>query len=566
MITRNIRVCTYPLALAVASFSLAAQQDTQASRSSRALEEIVVTANKREQTINEVGLTIQSASGEALRNRGISDVGDLSKLVPGFVATQSTFATPVYTLRGIGLYDSTIGAAPAVAIYADEISRNFPMMSDALELDIERVEVLKGPQGTLFGQSSTGGAINYILNKPTDYFDAGIDLSYERFEKTEMAGFVSGPVADTLNARLAVKTTQGGAWQKSISRPHDENGDTNKTMGRLSLDWKPTDRVQIQTTVTAARDKSDTQAPQYMGSFYNIYSADTLAAANLDPATQNPYGYVNNELYALLVTPGSPGYRPDHVANQAIAARRLNGVDGLNAFRPELAEGAAAILGSEARTRRNRDADWTPGFLRGARNHYRQGTIRADVELTEQTMLTIVSAYAKSKMDRTIDIDGTTAQSLDIRAYGSIEAFNQEIRLSGSTDRTNWIVGLNYDYLKTADHGDYTTFDYIGNDPLSWAVTGLGPLQDFNNHFETSLKTYAAFANVEFEVTDKLSVSGGIRYTENRQKATYCHNDPGGVNLGANDIFGTFSQLFGAPADFSVAPGECFALGPVHTK
>lgn len=282
MITRNIRVCTYPLALAVASFSLAAQQDTQASRSSRALEEIVVTANKREQTINEVGLTIQSASGEALRNRGISDVGDLSKLVPGFVATQSTFATPVYTLRGIGLYDSTIGAAPAVAIYADEISRNFPMMSDALELDIERVEVLKGPQGTLFGQSSTGGAINYILNKPTDYFDAGIDLSYERFEKTEMAGFVSGPVADTLNARLAVKTTQGGAWQKSISRPHDENGDTNKTMGRLSLDWKPTDRVQIQTTVTAARDKSDTQAPQYMGSFYNIYSADTLAAANLD--------------------------------------------------------------------------------------------------------------------------------------------------------------------------------------------------------------------------------------------------------------------------------------------
>ena len=178
--------------------------------------EIIVTANKRQQSINDVGLTIQAAAADTLASRGIKDVSDLGKLVPGFIATQSTFATPIYTLRGIGLYDSTIGASPAVAIYTDEISRNYPIMSDALNLDIERVEVLKGPQGTLFGQSSTGGAINYIVAKPTNTLKAGFDASYERFGKVDVSGFVSGPISDTLKFRLAVKAIEGGTWQYDI--------------------------------------------------------------------------------------------------------------------------------------------------------------------------------------------------------------------------------------------------------------------------------------------------------------------------------------------------------------
>ncbi len=163
-------------ALAVASAGHA-QASQEAEGTAADANEIIVTANKREQSINDVGLTIQAATAEALDNRGINSVADLGKLVAGFTATQSTFATPVYTLRGIGLYDATVGASPAVAIYTDQISRNFPMMSDALELDIERVEVLKGPQGTLFGQSSTGGAINYIVGKPTSTLKAGFDAS-----------------------------------------------------------------------------------------------------------------------------------------------------------------------------------------------------------------------------------------------------------------------------------------------------------------------------------------------------------------------------------------------------
>ena len=98
-------------------------EETEASNN-----EIIVTANKREQALNDVGLTITAATGESLGERGIKGPEDLAKLVPGFTFTQSIYSTPVYTLRGIGLYDATFGAAPSVSIYTDEVPRNVPLM------------------------------------------------------------------------------------------------------------------------------------------------------------------------------------------------------------------------------------------------------------------------------------------------------------------------------------------------------------------------------------------------------------------------------------------------------
>ncbi len=553
-------------ALAIASAAHAQATPAAEGADETSSSDIIVTANKREQSINDVGLTIQAATAEALDNRGIDSVGDLAKLVPGFTATQSTFATPIYTLRGIGLYDATVGASPAVAIYTDQISRNFPMMSDALELDIERVEVLKGPQGTLFGQSSTGGAINYIVGKPTDTLKAGFNASYERFGKGDFSGFVSGPLGETLKARLAVRAIEGGDWQYSGTRPDDKNGATRKLMGRLSLDFTPSETIRIQASLTGARDHSDTQAPQYVNSFYNIYSTATLAAANANPLTANPFGYANNELYALLTTPGSPGFRGDHVGNQSLAVARMNGVGDINAFRPVIAANTRALLGTTQANGNNRVAEWTPGFLRGAKNDYFQGTLRMDVDLSDTITLTTLTAYAKSNLDRTIDLDGTVAESLNIPSFGSIETFNQEIRISGETDQLNWIIGGNYDNLKTSDNNLYILYDYIGSNPFGTTAPAFrtnGPVLLTSNLFDTKLRTVAVFANAEFELTEQLSISGGIRYTENKQNATYCYNDPVSDTLQTTSaLFGTLSQLVGgAPATFTIAPGECFPAG-----
>ena len=515
---------------------------------------IVVTANKREQNINNVGLTIQAASGDTLAIRGVTSPADLAKIVPGFTYTQSTFLTPVFVLRGIGLYDAAFGSAPAVAVYTDQVPRNYPVASEALDLDIERVEVLKGPQGTLFGQSSTGGAINYVTNKPTHHFSAGTDFSYERFGRVDVGGFVSGPVSSTLGVRLAVKAIEGGAWQYSFSRPDDKNGATRKLEGRLSLDWQPTSEFRVQASVTGARDHSDVQAPQPTGSVFNVYSAAALAAANANPATANPYGSVNEALYASFTTPTSPNFDGTFLGRQATVVSRLNGTD------PSLHAGALAILGTpDFRGRNNaRVAEWTPGFLKQSNNSYYQGTLRADYNLTSNITLTSITAYAKSKLDYHVDLDGTTSRSINIPVSGNVKAFNQEVRLSGKSPSLNWLIGGNYDHSTTENNNFYILNDFSANNP----VPPFGNIDLTLNKFNSKLVTFAAFANAEYKITDALTLTAGARYTKNKNTGIYCYNDPASdIPQVTANIFSLFQNLFTGQSLPAIKAGECFPLG-----
>ena len=130
------------------------------------LEEIVVTAQKREQSANDIGMAISALSGDAMRDLNVLDTTDLAVAIPGLTFADSGLSTPVYTLRGVGFNEDAVQASATVGVYNDQIAVPFPIMTKGLLMDLERVEVLKGPQGTLFGRNSTGGAINYIANKP----------------------------------------------------------------------------------------------------------------------------------------------------------------------------------------------------------------------------------------------------------------------------------------------------------------------------------------------------------------------------------------------------------------
>jgi outer membrane receptor protein involved in Fe transport len=246
------------------SLAIPAQAHAQESAPTGGIQEIVVTAQKRSEAINDVPLSITAASGEKLRDQGITNVGDLVKIVPGFNYTESAYATPVYTLRGVGFYDTSLAAKPTVSIYQDQVPLPFSIMTRGATLDLERVEVLKGPQGTLFGSNATGGAINYIAAKPTTTFKAGVDAGIQNFGEITAGGYVSGPISDTLSARVAVRTEQGGAWQRSYTRD-DKLGDRNFTTGRLLLDFQPADSVRFELNLNGFIDKSDGQAAQLIG-------------------------------------------------------------------------------------------------------------------------------------------------------------------------------------------------------------------------------------------------------------------------------------------------------------
>jgi len=226
--------------------------------------EIIVTAQRREQSLNSVPMSITAIGGDQLIAQGINSTADLAKIVPGLTFTQSQIATPVYTIRGVGFYESTLAASPAVSVYVDEVPLPFAILTQGAALDLARVEVLKGPQGTLYGQNATGGAINYISAKPRDTFEAGADASYGRFNAFNLSGFVSGPLTKTLSARVSARVDGGGDWQQSQSRD-DELGAARRIAARALFVWNPVSELEVTLNLNAWRDKSDVQAPQLTG-------------------------------------------------------------------------------------------------------------------------------------------------------------------------------------------------------------------------------------------------------------------------------------------------------------
>src|ERR1700722_3425484 len=181
----------------------------QASETSGiALEEIIVTAQKRQQKLSDVGATIDVATGKELRTLGVTEVSQLATVVPGFTYAVSQTGAPLFALRGINFNAAQFTAPPAVSVYVDEVPLPYSFMTQAAFLDVDHIDVVKGPQGTLFGENSSGGSINVIAAKPTSTFSLGTELSVDNFGQVEDESHIGGALASTLNARLAVSTTQ----------------------------------------------------------------------------------------------------------------------------------------------------------------------------------------------------------------------------------------------------------------------------------------------------------------------------------------------------------------------
>ena len=188
---------------AAGSDSSSTPSDANAAGAAEPLAEIIVTAQKREQNINDVGITITATTAEQLKAAGVESVYDLPKVTPGLTVGQTFAGYPVFSLRGVNFNSAQLAAPPAVSTYIDEAALPYPPMTSNMLFDVEHVEVLKGPQGTLFGQNATGGSINVIAAKPTRELSSGVGTEVNNFGQTRFDGFISGPLSDLLRARVA---------------------------------------------------------------------------------------------------------------------------------------------------------------------------------------------------------------------------------------------------------------------------------------------------------------------------------------------------------------------------
>src|SRR5580698_6846601 len=186
------------------------------AQAQQGIETVTVTAEKRAESAQNVPIALTVLTAEDLKNQGITKVNGLQyatpslEVVPAFGSGQ-----PEFRLRGVGFDDYASNNSSTVGVYVDEVAYPIPAQTQGTIFDLQRTEVLYGPQGTLYGVNTTGGAINFITNKPADEFTAGLSAEYDSHNEFISDGYISGPIADGFDYRLALITDQDGAWQKN---------------------------------------------------------------------------------------------------------------------------------------------------------------------------------------------------------------------------------------------------------------------------------------------------------------------------------------------------------------
>lgn len=479
-----------------------AQSATDASKDTS--DEIVVTANKREQSLNDVGLTVAVLGREELADKKITSLADIAGTMPGLSYSASENNTPVFTLRGIGFNEAALAAYPTVSVYVDEAPLPFPVLASQGAFDLERIEVLKGPQGTLFGQNSTGGAINYIAAKPTSVLAMGGDLSYGRFNSVEVNGYVSGPLSDTLQARVAGHFIRSDDWQRSYTRD-DTLGRTLSYAGRAIFDWTPTAGTKFSLTLNAWRDKSDPQA----GQLVTIY-------------------------------PQVPGVSIPNVTNYPYPPKNPRAADW--SFGQHVGPTGAVL-------------DPTPQSNR----RMLQSTLRGDFDLSPDISLTTLTSYVDFKQRQNQDYDAQATNDEDIFLNdGRIKSFFQEVRLAnGAGGSLRWIVGANFQRSTIVESNAVSYSSSTASNP------GFNNIVANGYRSNTLRKDKTVFGNVEYDIVSGLTIKAGARYTDNYTRAQICNYDVGDGRIAG---FNSFLRrlITGNPnlPDVGIGPDQCITPTP----
>ncbi len=498
-----------PLALAIAAASGSVQSE------SLALEEIVVTAQKRAESLQDVPISVSAMSGEKLAEAGIPAMSDFSAYVPNFNVTSNAIGD-VISIRGIqsGILASV---EQSVGTFTDGIYRGRGTQSRFSFLDVGTIEVLRGPQSTLFGKNTIGGALNITSAKPTEDFEAEISGMYEvEHEEMEIKGYVSGALSDTVRGRFAFQTREmDEGWIENTYYDEDEP-QTDEYAGRLSLEWDASDDLLISFKYEHGDwDNNGMPYEQQIGSLDVAYA--TVAALEGGVGVDN-----------------------------------LIGADGK-------AENGKSTMGNS-----------TEGIDYGASQTFEgdsdEFAFRADYTMSNGT-LTAIAGYSEYEFERNLDADFNAFDGIGFEEYEEYDQTSLEVRfVSELGDGFEFITGMYYQESNLTANAK-SNFNVDASNPESFAgpaalavigehnvvhtATGgaagvhpgfvgslmtpadfgaakafVGTIGQFTRAAQLDQETdsWAAFAQGTWDLTDTLRLTTGVRYGEEEKEASQSAN------------------------------------------
>jgi iron complex outermembrane receptor protein len=502
------------------------------------LQEVIVTAQKREQNAQHVGIAISSFNDEKISTMGFSKSTDVIHYVSGVNFTGSTAGQhKMFNIRGVAQQDYNDTAESPNAVYMDETYYAATYLQRFGMFDLERVEILKGPQGTLFGRNATGGLGHFISKKPTDDFDAYVDIEYGSHNKAKIESAVGGKLSTSVNGRLAMMFERHDPIYNNEFAGADDTWDEDIWGYRAHLDWQINDSLNGIFTFHRAREEISSAHYQ---SFPSIAVFDEHG--NQIEAMRLPSGSTETRVAIQKTDDGEINRCP--VNNAGCFINFLDAQPGQGSFLSlspgELGEGSPAydigishrpVPGGDIDGYRDQDLNdltMRSDFSQADSNSYSLtgATVKFIWLLNDEGwVLNSITDYKHATKINFLDTEGSPSNSTVFYALAKSDQWSQEFRLHGESDDFQWVAGVfllgvkSYDvdtgllFLpETADGNAISRF----RNTTELVNQGYLPISSLpspgqNSHITQDTESYSVFGQFEYELSDSWVLTAGLR-------------------------------------------------------
>jgi iron complex outermembrane receptor protein len=436
------------------------------SASAAVLEEVVITAQKREQGLQDVGISVSAMTGDQMEALGFDNAQQVTAMAPGVSTVQPNGeANYSIAIRGVASSDFTTNVESPVAMYVDEVYISQMSGAGFALFDMERVEILRGPQGTLFGRNATGGLAHFITRKPSQEADGYAKVTLGDYNQIRFEGAAGGAITDNLSARVSVATHDNDGY--ITNRLGGDLNNANDRAGRVQFLYTPSDETEILLNARFATQDIDT------GFFENVSS---IRAGELTPTEMNPVlEYIDNDGDVFAGDYDDPGFNDLETSGYTL-------------------------------------------------------TVSHDMGGANLTSITDFSSVERSYIE---DSDASPVSLFNFFLTTDAEQFSQELRLDGETDTMKWVAGFYYLDLLIEDSNGAITEPFLAgvwdgdpaDDPFVYSRDPFshpaGNEAGFFNPYTSDLQSTSLFGQLEFALSDNLTLIAGARWIEDEKEFSY---------------------------------------------